>query len=264
MPCQSATTAGPNHPYAPAGDHSECIHQRFLPAALRCIFTRCMSPRVHEPLPKATEDPTANRGTSLGNRQKSDQQASWASAACGKCPVSSVRSDPVLVVSCVASGRVRSRFAGSVGYRPPVPRSEGLGDLKPAGLETEICREIFRSRSSQSLREEISMTVVWRRRVPRGSCPCPGVEMRGSPPLAPPLYVCGEIYLTLPYLVPWGLVVLAREDPCGPEVTAAAAAEHLHPRSLPPLCPRGSHRAGCTRAHPRDLYRHRTCRTVQM
>ena len=123
MPCQSATTAGPNHPYAPAGDHSECTHQRFLPAALRCIFTRCMSPRVHEPLPKATEDPTANRGTSLGNRQKSDQQASWASAACGKCPVSSVRSDPVLVVSCVVSGRVRSRFAGSVGYRPPVPRS---------------------------------------------------------------------------------------------------------------------------------------------
>ena len=107
MPCQSATTAGPNHPYAPAGDHSECTHQRFLPAALRCIFTRCMSPRVHEPLPKATEDPTANRGTSLGNRQKSDQQASWASAACGKCPVSSVRSDPVLVVSCVVSGRVR-------------------------------------------------------------------------------------------------------------------------------------------------------------
>ena len=142
-PCQSATTAGPNHPYAPAGDHSECTHQRFLPAALRCIFTRCMSPRVHEPLPKATEDPTANRGTSLGNRQKSDQQASWASAACGKChrlnavahgtqpvscrvrsfSVSSVRSAPVLVVSCVVSGRVRSRFAGSVGYRPPVPRS---------------------------------------------------------------------------------------------------------------------------------------------
>ena len=28
----------------------------------------------------------------------------------------------------------------------------------------------------------------------------PGVEMRGSPPLAPPLCVCGEIYLTLPYL----------------------------------------------------------------
>ena len=26
------------------------------------------------------------------------------------------------------------------------------------------------------------------------------VEMRGSPPLAPPLCVCGEIYLTLPYL----------------------------------------------------------------
>ena len=36
--------------------------------------------------------------------------------------------------------------------------------------------------------------------MPWGSCPCPGVEMRGSPPLAPPLCVCGEIYLTLPYL----------------------------------------------------------------
>ena len=35
--------------------------------------------------------------------------------------------------------------------------------------------------------------------MPWGSCPCPGVEMRGSPPLAPPLCVCGEIYLTLPY-----------------------------------------------------------------
>ena len=28
----------------------------------------------------------------------------------------------------------------------------------------------------------------------------PGVEMRGSPPLAPPLCVCGDVYLTLPYL----------------------------------------------------------------
>ena len=36
--------------------------------------------------------------------------------------------------------------------------------------------------------------------MPWGSCPCPGVEMRGSPPLAPPLCVCGEIYLTFPYL----------------------------------------------------------------
>ena len=27
-----------------------------------------------------------------------------------------------------------------------------------------------------------------------------GVEMRGSPPLAPPLCVCGDVYLTLPYL----------------------------------------------------------------
>ena len=36
--------------------------------------------------------------------------------------------------------------------------------------------------------------------MPWGSCPCPGVEMRGSPPLAPPLCVCGEIHLTLPYL----------------------------------------------------------------
>ena len=33
---------------------------------------------------------------------------------------------------------------------------------------------------------------------------CRGVEMRGSPPLglAPPLCVCGEIYLTLPYMPP--------------------------------------------------------------
>ena len=35
--------------------------------------------------------------------------------------------------------------------------------------------------------------------MPWGSCPCPGVEMRGSPPLAPPLCVCGDVYLTLPY-----------------------------------------------------------------
>ena len=30
-------------------------------------------------------------------------------------------------------------------------------------------------------------------------CPCPGVEMRGSPPLAPPLCACVEKF-TLPYL----------------------------------------------------------------
>ena len=36
--------------------------------------------------------------------------------------------------------------------------------------------------------------------MPWGSCPCPGVEMRGSPPLAPPLrFVCVETF-TLPYL----------------------------------------------------------------
>ena len=35
--------------------------------------------------------------------------------------------------------------------------------------------------------------------MPWGSCPCPGVEMRGSPPLAPPLCVCVE-KSTLPYL----------------------------------------------------------------
>ena len=37
----------------------------------------------------------------------------------------------------------------------------------------------------------------------RGRVPAPGVEMRGSPPLAPPapLCVCGRrVYLTLPYL----------------------------------------------------------------
>ena len=28
----------------------------------------------------------------------------------------------------------------------------------------------------------------------------PGVEMRGSTALAPPLCVCGDVYLTLPYL----------------------------------------------------------------
>ena len=37
--------------------------------------------------------------------------------------------------------------------------------------------------------------------MPWGSCPCPGVEMRGSPPLAPPLCVCGDVYLTVPYLM---------------------------------------------------------------
>ena len=40
------------------------------------------------------------------------------------------------------------------------------------------------------------------RGMPWGSCPCPGVEMRGLPPLAPPLdFVCVEAFnlpLTLP------------------------------------------------------------------
>ena len=63
--------------------------------------------------------------------------------------------------------------------------------------------------------------------MPWGSCPCPGVEMRGSPPLAPPLCVCGEIYLTLPSVVPCVCI----SPPVHTCVHASAWPHHPHPPS---------------------------------
>jgi len=52
--------------------------------------------------------------------------------------------------------------------------------------------------------------------------------------------------------VPWGLVVLAREYPCGPEVTAAAAAEHLQDPCRPSA--RGGRTGRAAHVHIHAIY----------